>query len=245
LKLTLDQSKASFILGDQALTFYQRVFNRIKVAKALITNRVSIDPIQDIIITENVLAMMGVSLPIISALCCYATGHFWIDHVGEMLNGLIQINLGYLICQENARILLGHGLSEVDVAVRHRQRVKGIMQSRDEVLDITEFHSEYISSTDIKISAKVRYDDEEIFDDILIELNDEISAISSDPEIQLKIKQITAKACTMALRSSAEVIEEMEDDIKSQFPNARLIDLEHGIWSDTEETASEKPEKLH
>jgi hypothetical protein len=80
---------------------------------------VSIDPIQDIIVTENVLAIMGVSIPIISALCCYASGYFWLDYVGEMVNGVIQIHLGYLICQENARILLGHRLSEVDEAVSY------------------------------------------------------------------------------------------------------------------------------
>lgn len=220
------------------------MFNRAKVAKALITNKINIDPIQDIIISENVLAMMGVSLPILSALGCYATGFFWFDYAGEMLNGLIQIRLGYLICHENAQILLGHGLSEIDVAVRPKQRVKGIMQDRDEVSDITEFHSEYISSTDIKISARVKYDDEEIFEDVLAELKDEIALISPDLEIQAKIKQIAEKACILALKSSAEVLEEMEDDIKSQFPNAKLIDLEHGIWSDTEETAADNKDKL-
>mmetsp|Transcript_1770 Transcript_1770/g.3816 ORF Transcript_1770/g.3816 Transcript_1770/m.3816 type:complete len:413 (-) Transcript_1770:2168-3406(-) len=238
LKLNLDQSKVSFILGDSVLSFHRRVYNRIKVARALITNKVSIDPIQDIIVTENVLAMMGVSLPILSALGCYLTGLNWIDYLGEMMNGVIQLNLGYLICQENARILLGHGLSDADVA-----RVKGIMENRDEVLGITEFHSEYISSTDVKISARVKYDDVEIFGDVITQLDSDIKAISPDPEIQAKIRQITSRACSLALKSSAEVIEEMEDDIKSQFPNAKLIDLEHGIWSDTEETAVTREEK--
>lgn len=117
-----------------------------------------------------------------------------------------------------------------------------IMQNRDEVSGISEFHSEYISSTHIKISARVKYDYEEIFEDVLTELNDEISSISSDPEIQAKIRQIAARACTLALKSSAEVLEEMEDDIKSQFPNAKLIDLEHGIWSDTEESTVDNKE---
>lgn len=90
----------------------------MKVSKALITNKISIDPIQDIIVTENVLAIMGVCIPIVSAFGCYLTGIYYLDYLGEMLNGVIQISLGILICQENARILLGHGLSDVDEAVR-------------------------------------------------------------------------------------------------------------------------------
>jgi hypothetical protein len=116
------------------------------------------------------------------------------------------------------------------------------MQNR--VLDISDFHSEYINSTEVKISAKVKYDDQEIFEDVLGVLDDDIAAVSPDLEVQAKVRSITARACKLALRSSVEVIEMMEDDIKKQFPNAKSIDLEIGIWSDTEESALEKEGKL-
>jgi hypothetical protein len=70
--MNLDHTKAAFILGDSSLSFPRRVLNRIRVTRTLITNNVNIDPGHHS--DRERPCIMGVSIPILSALCCYVTG---------------------------------------------------------------------------------------------------------------------------------------------------------------------------
>jgi hypothetical protein len=54
--------------------------------------------------------------------------------------------------------------------------------------------------------------------------NADIVVISPLLEVQAKVRSNTERAYKLALSSVVEVTELMEDDIKSQFPNAKSID---------------------
>ena len=103
--------------NEPPMSFTQSVASRVKLSWQIANEKVRIDPIQQAIVNENVLAIMGVCMPIVTSLACYATSNNIFDLIGEMLNGGIQIYLGYLICNENVKILIGKSLEKQDIAV--------------------------------------------------------------------------------------------------------------------------------
>jgi hypothetical protein len=225
------------MVGDAELDFSSRVSNRVKCAKALVLNHVKIDAIQDTIVTENVLAIMGASLPVLSTLACYVTGANWIDYIGEMLNGVIQLKLGSLIVHENTKILLGDGLSPVETTVRVRQRIKGIMQSHDKVLEVNDFFSEHISNTQLKISAKVLLDKQALLREVLDELSHDFKRLPQAGDFHTQLEEVAARACSRTLKLSEELMEKFEDDIRTHVPNARHINLKPLVKDFEERTA--------
>lgn len=181
----------------------------------------SVDPIQDAIITENVLALMGVSMPIFTSLMVYGSGLGWIDLIGEMSNGCIQLYLGYLICKENVEILSGRSISSTD-----KQRIINILKDREEVAEIADVKTEYIGTGSMKISAAVKYDSREVAKNIIEILEPDICKISHDSKKQQDIRNLLVKSTDLLLTHTTEIIKNMEEDVQLAFPNATEIDLE-------------------
>ena len=191
------------------------------MALRVMTKKTKIDPIQSAIVNENVLSLMGVCMPIATSLLCYLTGASWVDLVGEMLNGGVQVYLGVVIFTENAKILVGQSLAKAEA-----DKVRYILEDREEVDSVETLKTEYLSNTSFKISATIRYDSEEISDNITEVLETDIQAITSDPQKQKAIRMLISKSTELVLTHTTEIIREMEADVQKEFPHVREIDLE-------------------
>jgi hypothetical protein len=53
------------------------------------------------------LAVCGVVIPLLSSGTIYFVGMEWLDMVGELMNGVLQIYLGYKITNENVNVIVG------------------------------------------------------------------------------------------------------------------------------------------
>ncbi|OMJ84137.1 hypothetical protein SteCoe_14829 [Stentor coeruleus] len=209
------------ISNDNNLPFYRRWIDRSKLSYSIILKKKSIDPIQDAIVTENVLAITGVSMPILTSLACYATGLNWIDLVGEASNGIVQIYLGYLICRENIEILSGRSID-----LENKRKIVNILKDREEVSDIADFKTEYIGDQSLKISAAVKYNSKEVANNIIEVFENDIKKITQDPLKQQEIRELLVKSTDLLFTHTTEIIKNMEEDVQKQFPNATEIDLE-------------------
>ena len=181
----------------------------------------SVDAIKDAIITGNVLALAGVSMPIFTSLIVYGSGLGWVDLAGQMSNGCVQIYLGYLICKENVEILSGRSIGLVD-----KQRIIGILKDRVEVAEIADVKTEYIGTGSMKISAAVKYNAGEVAKNIIKTLEDDIRNTSSSEKKQQDIRKLLEKSTDLLLTHTTEIIKNMEEDVQKAFPNATEIDLE-------------------
>lgn len=70
-----------------------------------------VDPIQVVVVSENVTALLGMSFPLLTSFVTYFTGWTYLDDVGCILNGSIQLYLAWSIFWENTQILMGKSLT--------------------------------------------------------------------------------------------------------------------------------------
>ena len=77
------------VTDDHDKTLLYQFFYRLKFSAEIMMKMRTVDPVQDAIITENVLAIFGVFVPLITSGTIYFTGMEWLDSLGEVLNGLM------------------------------------------------------------------------------------------------------------------------------------------------------------
>ena len=187
-----------------------------------ILKKESVDPIQDAIITENVLAVMGVAMPVITSFLCYSTGLGWIDSVGEISNGFIQIYLGYLICKENSQILIGKSVGQKD-----HEKILDILKNRKEINSVSDLKTRW-SNEILEISASVSYNQKALTRNIIRILDDDINKITSDKGDKDKLQQLLAKSTSTFIVEASEIVKNIEDDIRKAYPKVIFIDIEKG-----------------
>lgn len=130
--------------------------------------------------------------------------------------------------------------------------MKNILEDREEVDYVEDLKSEYISSNTLKIAATIKYDSEEITQNILEVLQEDIKKLTNDAAKQEQIKRLIHKSTELVLTHTTEIIKEMEEDIREEFPYVTEIDLEQSeknirqdymglIPLSTDEQSSEQP----
>lgn len=209
------------VIKNNKSSIFKCSIEKAKLSFEIMTKKKTIDPIQDAIVSENVLALAGVSMPLLSSIICFTTGTGWADLFGQAGNGLVQMYLGYLICRENIEILSGRSIDK-----KNKQIIVDILRGRDEVSDIADFKTEYIGDDAVKISAAVKYNSKEIANNIIEVFEDDIKKLTLDQKKQQEIRQLLMKSTDLLFTHTTEIIKNMEEDVQREFPNATVIDLE-------------------
>jgi Co/Zn/Cd efflux system component len=181
----------------------------------------SIDAIQDAIITENVLAVMGVVTPIVTSFACMWTGINTFDLVGQMINGNIQIYLGYLIIKSNLSILAGKSIKDQD----KNAIIKNLMTMK-EISKIVDFKSEFRGDESVKVFLKIKHNRRYIAENLILQYKQDILSITQDPEKIEKIEKLLMESAINFDDIIDISIIRIEQDIFKEYPNADHIDLE-------------------
>jgi hypothetical protein len=209
------------ISPDRHLGLVGKIRERMKITYQVVLKKKSIDPIQDAIVTENVLALMGVTMPIITSFSCYLTGLGWLDLLGEVCNGTVQVYLGYLICKENIEILSGKSIDKID-----KLRIVKVLKEHPGIADIGEFKAEYMGEDSVKIFAAIKYNNKEIANSMINVFENDIRSITEDAKKQEEIKKLLLRSTDLLFTHTTELIKNMERDVQKEYPNASEIDLE-------------------
>jgi divalent metal cation (Fe/Co/Zn/Cd) transporter len=200
--------------------FYKKLLHRSKVSYSIVLKKKCVDPIQDVIITENVLAVLGVTIPIFTSLICYSTGIGSIDLFGQFLNGSIQVYLGYLINRQNYELLIGKSLNKKDTEI-----LIDILQSREEIIGVESVKTELTNDL-LKISAPLHYDSDKMGENVIKVLEQDVLKISEDKIKQEKIFKLLKKSTELYFTQTAQSVRTMEENIKKSYPDIVEIDLE-------------------
>lgn len=217
--------------------FFTQLGLKVHLAWRVLTKQHPTDPIQLIVVSENVTSVLGMSMPLLASFLTYFTGLTMLDQLGCILNGFVQIYLSWSIFWDNSQVLIGKSLSKAEMLVRTRQQIKNMIEDRDEVDAIEELKSEYVAMRAVKIAATVKYDLKEIAENVVTELEPDIRVASVDPIIQAEIRKLVEKATGFTLTYTTEIIHTIEEDIQKEFPYIVAIDLEQSKKNITKEYA--------
>ena len=204
-------------------------------------NKFKVDPIQSAIVVENVLAMVGVTMPILTSVLCYVTGAEWFDLIGEMLSGGVQVYLGYLLCLENFRVLLGQTID-----IQDKVKVWNIINSNQSIERIVSMKATYYSSENIKLFVSLKYDYPTLREKILHAIEKDIDEITQEQEEREKIKGLIIKGSDISLTHITEILEDLENDIIEKFPGCKqfgVINSKSNINPEYKQLLDEKPNK--
>lgn len=92
-------------------SFLRTFYRRVLLAMKILTRKQPADPIQVMVVSENVISVVGMSLPLLSSFIAYFTGFNWLDTASGVVNGSIQIYLAWHIFWDNTKILAGKSLT--------------------------------------------------------------------------------------------------------------------------------------
>ncbi|CAG9316901.1 SLC30A9_2 [Blepharisma stoltei] len=203
-----------------SLSFKESLKGRLKLSYDIITQKIDIDPIQNAIAIENVLAVMGVCTPIATSALYYVTNLWWLDPLGQAINGVIQMYLGYLIIEDNSKILIDKSVNE-----EYMKKVREFISSRNGVLKVWKLKSKYLNSTEYSIAIDIAYDPKKISSSVVEELKSDIEQASKGRSEE-EIKQLITKATEFVLVKTDEFNRGLKIEVKQQFPDVADIDIE-------------------
>lgn len=181
----------------------------------------SIDAIQDVIITENVLAVMGVVTPIVTTFACMWTGINTFDLVGQMINGNIQLYLGFLIIKSNLSILAGKSIN-----IDQKKAIIQNLMNMKEISHIADFKTEFTGDESVKVYLKIKHNTQYIAENLVKEFRPDILLLTQDEEKRKKIEKILMENVINYDEIIDIFISRVEQDIVKAYPNATNIDLE-------------------
>ncbi|OMJ93360.1 hypothetical protein SteCoe_3716 [Stentor coeruleus] len=197
------------------------ITKRISLAYNVIANKITIDPIQDAIVNENILAITGVCLPIFTSLMCYISGFGIFDTIGSVLNGVLQIYLGYMLSVDNIKVLAGQSLDPKNTEI-----IMKLIEKNKKVKSVDEIKTEILGFDAMKISTTIKYNSQAIGEEIMNELKDEIDSMCKTPEDKDTINKIIKIAVEETLLQTSQSIKIMEILIYEKFPHVTDVDLE-------------------
>lgn len=143
-----------------------------------------------------------------------------------MINGCVQVYLGYLISSEKTQILIGKSLKEED----HDKIIK-IITSSKEIEKVEDLKSS-LTTGKLKISAEIKLNEKILAKYVLKRLDKDIKESGLNQE---DLKRTVAKFTHLLLAKTTEICESSEKRIQEVYEFAHSIDIEKGNTSMTPE----------
>lgn len=105
------------------------------------------------VLTENAVAVVGAAIALVAIWLSQVTGNPAFDAVGAVLIGLLLMTFAVALGIENKRLLIGEALSE-----QHQEPLEELVESRSEVLDVSEFRTVYFGPDSVLVTADIVFD---------------------------------------------------------------------------------------
>ncbi len=131
-------------------------------------------------LTEDTIALLGLSLALVGIYLSRVTGNPIYDATAALLIGIMLMAFAVALAWENKRLLLGESLPEKDEAT-----LRTIVNDMEAVIDIVDFRSVYFGPDDILVTADISFDpdlDTGEIDDLITMMEEDLMA--ADPSIK-------------------------------------------------------------
>ena len=138
-------------------------------------------------LTEDTIALVGVTLAFFGIVLTQLTGNPVYDAVSALLIGILLMGFALALAWENKRLLIGESLPESRV-----EDLRRVVREHDGVADLVDFQTVYFGPEELLVTADVNFEDgletgdiEALIDRIetaLIETDDHITRVFVEPE---------------------------------------------------------------
>jgi len=94
---------------------------------------------------------------------------------------------------------------------------------------IDDIKSEYIAADKVKLAAKIKFDLQELTQNVLTEMEVDIQQSATDPLVRAELRKLLEKSIGYMLTYTTTIVQDLEDDLKKDFPYVSEIDLEQSL----------------
>jgi hypothetical protein len=94
---------------------------------------------------------------------------------------------------------------------------------------IYDIKSEYIASDKVKLAAKIKFDLQELTQNVLTEMEMDIEQFAKDPLVRAELRKLFEKSIGYMLTYTTTIVQDLEDDLKKVYPYVSEIDLEQSL----------------
>lgn len=193
--------------------------SRMQLNSSYFRDKTNTDHSVELVIMENVIGISSALTSLVTYSICYSTGLYSIDIVGQIINGYLQVYLGYLISKEQTQILMGRRLKKEDV-----DKIIKIITASKEIEKVDKFKSTY-SNGKLKISAEIKLNDKILTKYVLKRLEKNMKDSGMNQE---ELKRSVARFTQLLLAKTTEICESSEKRIQEAYEYAHSIDIEKG-----------------
>lgn len=177
------------------------------------------DPTILAVLLEDSAAVLGVIIAAACILLGEVTGQFFWDPLASILIGVLLAFVAVFLIAKNRAYLITRSI-DIEVA----DKVKGIITGHDSVEEITEFRGTVASLGSYRITADIDFDGHKLAEKVLGETDvDALHASLSDP---VAFRKYLGDFAHLITEQVGDEIDEIEDKIKADVPEAHAIDLE-------------------
>ena len=202
---------------DRSHGVLNRIYLRLRLSESILKGRYSEGVVKDTVVTENFYSVLSASVAVASSVGAYSTGLIWLDGVGQLINGLIQIKLGQNVSSSNSKVLIGKALSKADC-----EKVIKILLDTKGIQAVDSLKSSW-SVEQLRISAEIKINTKILAMACLKLIEKDMSSLKVD---QKELKSLMVKFVYAALTKSVEISKSTEHDIKETYEFAKIIDIE-------------------
>lgn len=178
------------------------------------------DPISIAVFYEDSIAVLGIIIAFFGILISYLTGNVFFDALGSIIIGVLLGCAAILLLNINRKFLLGKSIpksmeKQIISMLENDEHIDKVIDFKSEVLDIGKYH----------IKCEIEFNGYALADDIFKSENmrENWNEIRESYE---EFKQFVIYQTNQTPRLVGRVIDNLEKEIKKEFPSVIHIDLE-------------------
>ena len=141
------------------------------------------------------------------------------DCIGEVTNGALQCFIGYSIMNQNIAVLAGRSIGPLEL-----KRIRKVILKQKGIISADEIKTSPISANEFRLVANLTFDKNVIRENVLQKINKNIKGICKDKDLK-ELENIACKSVDIVISQTAEVVVEIEEIIKKEFPQASHIQI--------------------
>ena len=175
------------------------------------------DPSTVAVFMEDSGACIGVMIAFISiGLTSYTHQTYW-DAIGSIIIGILLGGIAIWLIQRNKDLLLGRSIPSADLEILHK-----ILRQKHYLGNIDHIRTEIIGSSDYDIQLEIEFNEHKLLQTLPINLQEEYNNIHCYKDFCAASQKISL----LSINHLIETIDSLEEEIKTNIPNIRFIDIE-------------------
>ncbi len=219
---------SGFIYFILLFSFFTESFTLWKAYKEIYTNKEesfkenlqNADPVSVAVFYEDFVAVLGIIIASLGIFISKVTGNFIFDAIGSIVIGSLLAVVAILLLNMNRKYLLGKSIpkdikEEIVELLENNKHIDKVLDFKSEILDVGKYH----------IKCEIEFNGYALVGNIFEneDMKENFENVKEDYE---EFKKFVIYQTNQIPRIVGQVIDNLEKEIKKNFPQVEHIDLE-------------------